>query len=257
MEPHAIFTEDLTKIYNEGRKNQVLALKALNLRILPGEIYGLLGENGAGKTTTVRILTTMIKATSGIGKILGKDVITESNQVRKLVGCLPQDAGVYEEFNAIENLRFVGQLRGLDESELEDQIDESLTLIGLADRKKDRAETYSSGMKRRLMIARAILGNPKILFLDEPTAGIDVLVSRRIRELIRNLSKKEKITVLLSTHDMISAERLCNRVGILHKGRLIAEESPVKIIRKYAEEREDLEDAVVNLIGWTGDQEED
>ncbi|MFW9780292.1 MAG: ABC transporter ATP-binding protein [Candidatus Heimdallarchaeota archaeon] len=257
MEPYAIFTENLTKIYNEGRKNQVQALKDLNLRILPGEIYGLLGENGAGKTTTVRILTTMIKATSGIGKIFGKDVITESNQVRQLVGCLPQDAGVYEEFNAIENLRFIGRLRGINETELEDQINESLTLIGLTDRKTDRAETYSSGMKRRLMIARAILGNPKILFLDEPTAGIDVLVSRRIRELIRNLSKKENITVLLSTHDMISAERLCNRVGILHNGSLIAEESPGKIIRKYAEERTDLEDAVVNLIGWTGDQEED
>lgn len=257
MEPIAIYTEALNKIYNQGKKNQIHAVKDLDLCIKKGEIYGLLGENGAGKTTTVRILTTMMRATSGIAKVFGHDVVSESSTVRRLVGCLPQDAGLYEEFSAIENLEFIAELRGLNERERRSQIDELLELIDLENRKNDRVEAYSSGMKRRLMIARSMLDNPDVLFLDEPTAGIDVLVSRRIRELIKTLATTKSITVLLSTHDMISAERTCDRVGILQKGMLIAEDTPTEIIKKYAGEEGDLEDAIVNLISWKGDQEDE
>lgn len=256
MDSIAISTKDLTKIYNKGKKTEVRAVQNLNITIKRGEIYGLLGENGAGKTTTVRILTTMIKSTSGDAYIFGNNVITQSGEAREYIGCLPQDAGLYEEFSAIENMNFIASLRGLSEEEKKDQIDRLIRLVGLEERKKDRVETYSGGMKRRLMIARAMIGNPQILFLDEPTAGIDVLVSRRIREIIRTLAKKRNITVVLSTHDMISAERLCDRVGILHKGVLIAEGTPESIIKLHAGSNGDLEDAVVNIIGWTGETDE-
>ncbi|MHA2225174.1 MAG: ABC transporter ATP-binding protein [Candidatus Hodarchaeales archaeon] len=257
MESCAIYSESLNKIYNHGKKNQVHAVNNLDLRIKKGEIYGLLGENGAGKTTFVRVITTMLKATSGTARVFGHDVVSESSMVRKIIGCLPQDAGLYEEFSAIENLKFIAELRGLNKREQKAQIDELVNIVGLETRKNDRVETYSGGMKRRLMIARSMIGNPKVLFLDEPTAGIDVLVSRRIRGLIKTLASTKNITVMLSTHDMISAERVCDRVGILRKGKLIAEDTPSAIIRKHAgEEAADLEDAVVNLINWTG-QEED
>jgi ABC-type multidrug transport system ATPase subunit len=255
MEAIAISTNQISKIYNLGSKNEIQAVKDLNLNIKRGEIYGLLGENGAGKTTTVRILTTMIKATSGTAKIFDNDVNTQSSIVRKYLGCLPQDAGLYEEFSAIENLNFIARLRGLNKNEINSQIKDLIQLVGLEERQDYRVETYSGGMKRRLMIARAMIGNPQILFLDEPTAGIDVLVSRRVREIIKTLAKEKNITVLLSTHDMISAERLCDRVGILHKGVLVAEDSPSSIITTHANGG-DLEDAVVNIIGWRGDMDE-
>lgn len=256
MESIAITTDSLTKIYNMNTKNEVQALKDLNLRIKQGEIYGLLGENGAGKTTTIRILTTMIRATSGTASIFDHDIVTDSSAVRKLVGCLPQDAGLYEEFSAVENLNFIAELRGLNTKKKKSQVTNLVKLVDLEERKNERIETYSSGMKRRLMIARAMIGEPQVLFLDEPTAGIDVLVSRRVRGIIKTLAKQRNTTVLISTHDMISAERICDRVGILHKGVLVAEDTPQKIIQKYAEGQNDLEDAVVNLIGWTGESDE-
>ncbi|MHA1967602.1 MAG: ABC transporter ATP-binding protein [Candidatus Hodarchaeales archaeon] len=257
MEAVAISTDKLSKVYNLGKKNEVRAVSDLDLDIKKGEIYGLLGENGAGKTTTVRLLTTMIKASSGTAKIFGYDIVEQSSTVRKYLGCLPQDAGLYEEFSAIENLTFIAKLRGIHPSEIPSQVESLIQLVGLEERQKDRVETYSGGMKRRLMIARAMLGNPQILFLDEPTAGIDVLVSRRVREIIKKLATEKGITVLLSTHDMISAERLCDRVGILHRGVLVAEDTPSSIINKHATENGDLEDAVVNIIGWKGDEDEE
>ena len=252
----SITTNRLSKIYNLGKKSEVHALTDLNISIKKGEIYGLLGENGAGKTTTVRILTTMVRATSGTASILNHDVVTDSNIVRRLIGCLPQETGLYEEFSAIQNLNFIAELRGLTNEERKLQINNLIELVDLEERKDSRVETYSGGMKRRLMIARAMIGEPQVLFLDEPTAGIDVLVSRRVRQVIKTLVKKLNTTVLLSTHDMISAERLCDRVGILHKGVLVAEDTPANIIKEYAKERNDLEDAVVNLIGWTGEFDE-
>lgn len=256
MVQYAIETFALNKIYNRGKKNEIRAISNVNLQIPQGQIYGLLGENGAGKTTTVSILTTMIKATSGMAKVMDYDVVNDSKIVRRYIGCLPQDAGLYEEFNCIENLYFTGKLRGIKNPELLEEIESLLNLVGLEHRKKDRVETFSGGMKRRLMIARSLLGKPSVLFLDEPTAGIDVLVSRNIRTLIKDLAKNRNITVLLSTHDMISAERICDRVGILHKGNIMAEGTPDEIITKYSNGSRDLEDAVVNIIGWTGSVEE-
>ena len=133
MESYAIYANNLNKIYNVGHSSELHAVKNLSLEIKKGEIYGLLGENGAGKTTTVRVLTTMMKATSGSAYILGKDVVSESSTVREMVGCLPQDAGLYEEFNAVENLEFIAKLRGLDEITRRNQIDELLSLIILKD----------------------------------------------------------------------------------------------------------------------------
>ncbi|MHA2055104.1 MAG: ABC transporter ATP-binding protein [Candidatus Hodarchaeales archaeon] len=257
MEAIAISTDKISKIYNLGKKNEVQAVNDLDLSIKKGEIYGLLGENGAGKTTTVRILTTMIKPTSGTASIFDHDIVTHSDMVRKYIGCLPQDAGLYEEFSAIENLRFIASLRGIAPEEISSEIATLINLVGLEDRQNDRVETYSGGMKRRLMIARAMIGDPQILFLDEPTAGIDVLVSRRVREIIKKLAIEKGITVLLSTHDMISAERLCDRVGILHRGVLVEEDTPTSVINRHAMENGDLEDAVVNIIGWKGDKDEE
>lgn len=256
MVEYAIETNKLSKTYNRNKKNQIKAVMDLDLKIRPGEIYGLLGANGAGKTTTVSILTTMIKATSGTAKILGHDVVDASKEVRKLIGSLPQETGLYEEFNSIENLEFMAKLRGMKKEEYQTQIASLLDLVGLTKRQSDRVETFSGGMKRRLMIARSLLGNPEIIFLDEPTAGIDVLVSRNVRDIIRKLANERNITVLLSTHDMISAEKLCDRVGILHHGKLVVENTPENIITDYSKGSGDLEDAVVNIIGWNVEQED-
>lgn len=245
---YAIETHQLTKKY-KSKGITILALDNLNLQIKQGEIYGLLGENGAGKTTFVRAATTMIRPTFGTVSVLGLDSITNSERVRNLVGVLPQDAGLYEEFSVWENLFYFTKLHNIENPE--QHVRELIDLVEMSDRVHQRADSLSGGLKRRVCLARTLIGHPKVIFLDEPTTGLDVLVSRKVRSLIQKLASSSHATVVLSTHNMFEAEKICTKVGILHKGHLIAEGTPTNIVERYrTNPTENLEDVVAHMIGY-------
>jgi ABC-type multidrug transport system ATPase subunit len=244
----AIECFNLSKEYTK-KGVKILALDDVNIKIKRGEIYGLLGENGAGKTTFVRAATTMIKPTSGSVKILGLDTQEQPEAVRRMVGVLPQEAGLYEEFTVWENLIYFARLNGI--KDYEDHVTKLIELIGMQNRIKQRADSLSGGLRRRVALARTLIGNPKVLFLDEPTTGLDVLVARKVRAIIKRLAEHSHATVVLSTHNMWLAEKLCTRIGILNKGRMVAEGTPQEIIEKYRKYPNDnLEDVVAQMIGF-------
>lgn len=250
----AVEAIQLTKEYKtKGKK--IFALDNLNLSIKQGEIYGLLGENGAGKTTFVRAATTMIRPTSGSVSVLGMNTTDNPEEIRSLVGVLPQDAGLYEEFTVWENLLYFTRLHHIPNPET--HVHELIDLVEMKDRINQRADSLSGGLRRRVCLARTLIGNPKLIFLDEPTTGLDVLVSRKVRVLIQKLVSQSHATVVLSTHNMFEAEKICTRVGILHKGRLMAEDTPQGLIERYRTSPNDnLEDTVAHMIGYdTGEVE--
>lgn len=244
----AIEAIQLCKEYNT-KNVKILALDNVNLKIKQGEIYGLLGENGAGKTTFVRTATTMLRQSAGSIKIMGLDTLKEPEAVRRIIGVLPQDAGLYEEFTVWENLIYFAHLNDIEDPE--NHIDELIKLIGMEDRKNQRADSLSGGLRRRVALARTLIGYPKVLFLDEPTTGLDVLVARKVRNIIKKLVEHSGSTVILSTHNMWLAEMLCTRIGILNKGKLVAEDSPQGIVENYRTDPNDnLEDVVAQMIGF-------
>jgi ABC-2 type transport system ATP-binding protein len=207
---------------------QIKAVDHLDLTIRSGEVFGLLGPNGAGKTTTVRLLTTLARPTAGEVFINGWEVTRNASQVKKEIGVVPQHINLDQELTARENLELHGRLYRMPARERRARIQELLTFVDLADRADTPVEHFSGGMKRRLMIARALLHNPRVLFLDEPTVGLDPQVRRRLWDLIRSLNG-QGITILLTTHYIEEAELLCHRVGILNKGRLIALGTPEEL----------------------------
>jgi ABC-2 type transport system ATP-binding protein len=213
-----IETFELTKQYPK-----TLAVDRLSLTVAAGEIFGLLGPNGAGKTTTIRMLTTLTKPTSGWARISGFDVVQQPLKVKELISVCPQEINVDRELTAYENLLVFGKLYDLQD--LKARIAVALEFGDLADRAQDRVQTFSGGMQRRLLIARAFLSSPRVLFLDEPTVGLDPQVRRQVWDMIRRL-KTEGVTVMLTTHYIEEAEALCDRVGILSHGRLIALDAP-------------------------------
>jgi ABC-type multidrug transport system ATPase subunit len=244
-----IETWDLTKVYRHGN---VLAVDSLATRIFKGEIFGLLGENGAGKTTTVRLLTTMIKPTRGTAVVAGNDIVDAPRRVREVVGVLPQDSGLYHELTVRENLSFFAKLQGLERAEIDERVGYLLELIEMEDRSEDQAEVLSGGLQRRVQLARTLVASPKVIFLDEPTSGLDVLVARKVRNLIRRLAKREAVTVVLCTHNMFDAQRLCDRVLVMSNGKEIELGTPQEIVTKYKgidDRIQDLEDVVIHLIG--------
>ncbi|MDD5451193.1 MAG: ATP-binding cassette domain-containing protein [Desulfovibrionales bacterium] len=213
--------DHITKIYGAIR-----ALDSLTLVIKQGEVFGLLGPNGAGKTTTIKILTTLSKPTSGRAAIGGHDVEKEPLAVKNIIGVAPQEINLDKELTAEQNLRVYGMLHRLDN--LGRNIKDILELAGLSERSNHLVRDFSGGMQRRLLIARALLTKPNVLFLDEPTVGLDPQVRRQIWDLVRNL-KENGTTVFLTTHYIEEAEALCTRVGILSRGRLIALGTPQEL----------------------------
>ena len=205
------------------------AVNGLELHIPAGEIFGLLGPNGAGKTTTIRILTTLAKASSGEVLVHGFRLGREDAQIKKLIGVVPQHFNLDVDLTVEENLELHGRLHHMERSLIRQRMDMLLEYVELQDRRKERIQSLSGGMKRRVMIARALLHEPKILFLDEPTVGLDPQVRRRLWDLIRRLNK-DGVTVLLTTHYIEEAEHLCQRVGILDKGQLIALDTPAAFV---------------------------
>ncbi len=223
----------------------VVAVDHLTLEIREGEVFGLLGPNGAGKTTTVRMICGLLKPTSGRVVVLGYEMPREALKARRYIGLLPQESDVYESLTGRENLEYFGRLYGLEGEELARRVDEVLELVGLKDRADDRAGEYSGGMKRRLMVARAIIHDPRLVILDEPMMGLDVFAVRRIRRLVRRLAEGGR-TVILTTNDLEDAERTCDRVAIIDKGRLLALGTLRELEEKFQEKG--LEEVFIKLV---------
>ena len=215
-----IFADKLSKKYDDN-----LAVNSLSLSIHP-EIYGLLGPNGSGKTTTVNMLTTMIKPTSGNATVCGYDIRTEQKSIRERMSYVPQYIAADTKLTGRENVNLYAKLYGLrDKSERKAKVNEAMSIMGLSERADDLTKTYSGGMHRRLEIAQALVHDPEILFLDEPTVGLDVSARRSIWEHIVSLRHKG-MTIFVTTHQMDEAERYCDRVGIVKRGNLIKEGKP-------------------------------
>ena len=219
--------EQLTKEYGKIR-----AVEALSFRIETNEIFGLLGPNGAGKSTTIKILTTLVKPTAGRALLDGIDVVGQPMEIKKRIAVVPQENNLDREMSAFDNLRLYGLLHHIPA--LESKIEEQLRSVSLWERRNDNILTFSGGMQRRLLIARAVLGRPKVLFLDEPTIGLDPQVRREIWNMIRRI-KAQGGTVLLTTHYIEEAEALSDRVGILSRGKLIALDTPANLKKMVGE----------------------
>jgi ABC-2 type transport system ATP-binding protein len=224
----AIDVQEVTRIFEPRKKRDepVVALDAVSLAIPDGEIHGLLGPNGAGKTTLVKILSTVLVPTSGRAFVLGHDVVTETKAVRPRIGIVfGGERGLYWRLTGRQNLEYWGALYRLPTRLARKRTQELLERVGLADKAEQRVEEYSRGMKQRLHLARGLIGDATVLFLDEPTTGMDPLAAREFRTLISELSGEGR-TILLATHDMVEAETVCERVTLIDRGKIIATESP-------------------------------
>ena len=230
--------EPLVEIKNLGKKfGEKYAIKDLTFSINKGEIFGLIGPNGAGKTTTIRILCCLISPTEGSARIGNIDVSDqkETQKIRKIIGYVPDNVGLYEQLSAYENLLFYGKLYDYPERELETNIEKYLRIVDLWDERNKPVGTYSKGMKQKVALARALVHEPSLLILDEPTANLDPESSKNIRDLILDL-KKEGRTILFNTHNLDEAQRICDRVGIL-KTTIRAIDTPNNLKEKYGSEK--------------------
>jgi len=223
-----LIIKDLVKIY---KGSSTPALSGLDMSVNRGEIFGLLGPNGAGKTTAISILSTLLQPTSGSVAICGIDAVKRPNRIKKLIGLVPQDIALYANLTVRENLRYFGRICGLKGKLLKDRIAECLEMVGLAQKADQLIFTFSGGMKRRANLAAGILHQPRILFLDEPTVGIDAQSRNMILEKL-SLLKETGITMIYTTHYMDEAEQLCANVAIIDQGNIIAEGPPTQLINK-------------------------
>ena len=221
---NAIETFDLTKQFKD-----LTAVDRLNVKIKQGEIFGLLGPNGAGKTTAISMLCTILRPTEGTATVNGFDILKEPDDVRKSIGIVFQQPSVDDILTGRENLRLHAMWYGVPKGIRDERIDEVLTLVGLKARQKSLVKTYSGGMRRRLELARGLLHLPKVLFLDEPTLGLDPQTREHIWEYIEDLSEKREMTIMLTTHYMEEADRLCGRIAIIDQGKIIVMDTPERL----------------------------
>jgi ABC-2 type transport system ATP-binding protein len=209
----------------EKRYGDVEAVRGVDFTVRPGETFGFLGPNGAGKSTTINILCTLARPTAGAARVAGHDVVTERDAVRRSIGLVFQDPTLDADLTAEENLRFHGELYGVPKADLDERIDDMLRMVGLSERRSSVVNTFSGGMRRRLEIARGLLHSPRVLFLDEPTIGLDPQSRASMWEYVRALRDREDITVFLTTHYMDEAEN-CDRIAIMDSGRIVAMGTP-------------------------------
>jgi ABC-2 type transport system ATP-binding protein len=208
---------------------EVEAVRGVSFQIDEGELFGLLGPNGAGKTTTIKMLITLLLPTSGTARVLGRDVVEDARWVRRRIGYVfGGDRGLYERLSGLDNLRYFAELYGVDPKSQRARIAELLELVRLSGREKERVEGYSRGMRQRLHIARGLLHDPPVIFLDEPTIGVDPVGARDLRSLIASLTDAGK-TVLLTTHYMFEADALCDRIALIAGGRIVGEGTPAEL----------------------------
>ena len=211
------------------RRLDVEAVRGVTFEVAEGELFGLLGPNGAGKTTTIKMLITLLLPTSGSARVLGYDVVNEAREVRRRVGYVfGGERGLYERLSALDNLRYFAELYAVPAREQKRRIAELLELVGLTGRERERVEGYSRGMRQRLHIARGLLHDPPVVFLDEPTLGVDPVGARELRATIAALSDAGK-TVLLTTHYMFEADALCDRIAVIARGEIVAEGTPAAL----------------------------
>ena len=247
---NAVTTTDLRRVYKSRDSNpDVVALDAVSMQIEEGEVHGLLGPNGAGKTTLVKVLSTVLLPTSGSASILGHDVVRETSAVRPLIGIvLGGDRGLYWRLTGRENLEYWAALYNVPASTAKRRVSDLLDMVGLSDRADYLVEGYSRGMKQRLHLARGLVASPRVLFLDEPTAGMDPVASRQFRRLVEG-QRSEGRTVLLTTHDMAEAEAVCDRVTLIDRGKVLAVETPRSLSRLVARnERIDFDGGTEELL---------
>lgn len=245
-----IRTEDLTKIFELGKKHEVTALNKISLEIRRGEVFGLLGPNGAGKTTLIRILVGLLSPTSGKAEVLNRNVVEDIDYIRDRVALLPQEAGIYERLTARENLVYYGGMYGIPENVLNERADNLLDIVGLRDKENYQVKGFSGGMKRKVLVARSLIIEPEIIFLDEPTTGVDTIGARVVRNLLKTLSAERDQTIILTTHDLNEVKELCHRVGILNKGELVAIGKPSELEEKYR--AANLEEVFTGLVTGEG-----
>jgi ABC-2 type transport system ATP-binding protein len=252
--------EELARTYRTStgivrrRTVEVEAVRGVSFEIPKGELFGLLGPNGAGKTTTIKMLITLLLPSGGTARVLGFDVAREAREVRKRIGYVfGGDRGLYERLSGLDNLRYFAELYGVDPRLQKRRIQELLDLVGLAGREREKVEGYSRGMRQRLHIARGLLHDPEVVFLDEPTIGVDPVGARELRATIAALTESGK-TVLLTTHYMFEADALCDRIAVIAQGRIVAEGTPQALKAGVGEgtvvevEVYGIEDAVVERV---------
>ncbi len=227
----AIEIRNLTKTFGD-----IVALDGASFTVKDREIYGLIGPNGAGKTTTLRILSTLLKPSSGTATIFGNEVVKNPEEVREIISYLPEEAGAYQNLSGYEYLNFMAGFYAKDKDSVDEMLKEAELVSGLGERLDDRVKGYSKGMKRRLLLARALMMKPKLLILDEPTSGLDVVHAFHVRQVIKEYVDKKGVTVLLSSHNMLEVEYLCHRVALINEGKIIAKGSPDELTQKFSAE---------------------
>ena len=219
-----IEVKNLTKKFGD-----FTAVDNISFDVKKSEVFGLLGPNGAGKTTTIRMLSTLSRPTDGTAKIGGYDIVKKDSKVRQLIGLVSEKMIMYDRLTAEENLRFFGKLYSIPKSTLNERIDELLKLVQLAKWKDQKVGTFSTGMKQRMNVVRALLNMPKVLFLDEPTLGLDPQSTVEVREFIKKINKENETTIILTTHMMNEADILCDRIGIIDHGKIAALDTPTNL----------------------------
>lgn len=222
----AVEVKNLVKEYGE-----VKAVKGINFNIEKGEIFGLIGPNGAGKTTTLRVLSTLLTLTSGRVKIMGFDLEKKPENVRKIISYLPEDAGAYKNLTGKAYLQFIANF--FDPSKTKKMVAHGIEIADLDERINSKVETYSKGMKRRLLVGRALMTEPSLAILDEPTSGLDVVNAQEIRNIVKKTAR-QGTTVLLSSHNMLEVEYMCDRIALIEKGLIVEEGKPIDLMKKYS-----------------------
>jgi ABC-2 type transport system ATP-binding protein len=234
---NTIVVSDLRRVYKSyigvfrRKLKEVVAVEGISFEVEPGELFGILGPNGAGKTTTVKMLTTLLIPTSGTATILGYDVVKQAEAIRPRIGFIfGGERGLYWRLSGTDNLKYFSALYQIDPAISEKRIPYLLELVGLQDRANEKVEGYSRGMKQRLHIARTLLNDPPVMFLDEPSIGLDPVAARDIRQVVRDLRDQKK-TILLTTHYMFEADELCRRIAVINKGKIVALDTPANLKR--------------------------
>jgi sodium transport system ATP-binding protein len=240
-----IHVQNLTKHYRDLRRGQFVALDGISFHAVPGQIYGLLGPNGAGKTTALRILSTVLHPTSGIATVNGFDVVTQPSLVRRQIGFMSANTGIYDRMTAWEMVEYFGRLHGMQPDTLAERMEHLFELLKMNEIRDMLCAKMSTGMRQKVSIARAIVHDPPVVIFDEATSGLDVLVARALLETVAELRDHLKC-ILFSTHIMREAEKLCDRIAIVHRGRILAEGTLEQLRQSYQEN--DLEELFFRLI---------
>ncbi len=245
----AIEAFNLTKNFGN-----LTAVNNINLTVNKGEIFGFLGPNGAGKTTTIKLLTGLLKPTSGTAKIIGKDIQKSPIEAKAVIGLVPDEPKIYEKLTGVEFLRFIGSLFGIEKDSIEKKIGELLKLFDLAGRGEELIQGYSHGMKQKIAIAGALIHSPKVLFFDEPTVGLDPKSARIIKDILKFRAKSGDC-IFISTHILEIAERMCDRIGIIQDGKMVAEGNMEELRKLAKDDKGNLEEIFLQLTG--GDEDID